>query len=83
VSAAAAAAVDRADAHRETPTSLLTAREHEVLRLVAQRLSSAEIAGALLISPRTVERHLENIFAKLGVASRREAATEAARRGLV
>ena len=43
----------------------LTARELEVLRLVAAGKSNREIASALVISERTVARHLQNIFAKL------------------
>ena len=54
----------RRDAHG------LTARELEVLRLVAAGKSNREIASALIISERTVARHLQNIFAKLGVSSR-------------
>ena len=48
----------------------LTARELQVLRLVASGRSNREIAAALVISEHTVARHLQNIFAKLGVSSR-------------
>jgi DNA-binding CsgD family transcriptional regulator len=48
----------------------LTAREMEVLRLVAQGLSDAQIADQLIISPRTVNWHLTSIYSKLGVSSR-------------
>jgi len=48
----------------------LTAREVEVLRLVAQGLSDANIAEQLVISPRTVNWHLTSIYSKLGVSSR-------------
>lgn len=61
----------------------LTAREREILSLLAQRLSDKEIAEALFISPRTVMTHTTSIFAKLGVANRREAAALAVRHGLV
>ena len=48
----------------------LTKRELEVLRLVAAGNSNREIASVLVISEHTVARHLQNIFAKLGVSSR-------------
>jgi DNA-binding NarL/FixJ family response regulator len=48
----------------------LTDREVEVLRLVAAGKSNREIAEALVISEHTVARHLQNIYAKLGVSSR-------------
>jgi len=48
----------------------LTAREVEVLRLVAQGLSDAQVAEKLVISPRTVNSHLTSIYNKLGVDSR-------------
>jgi ATP/maltotriose-dependent transcriptional regulator MalT len=48
----------------------LTAREVEVLRLVAQGMSNARVGGELFISPRTVDAHLTSIYAKLGVSSR-------------
>ena len=60
----------------------LTAREVEVLRLLAQGKSNREIAEALFISYNTVERHINHIFAKTGVANRVEAATYAHRHGL-
>jgi DNA-binding CsgD family transcriptional regulator len=55
----------------------LTRREVEVLRLVRQGMSSGEIAEALFLSRRTVEKHLENIFCKLGVDNRTAAVTVA------
>jgi predicted ATPase/DNA-binding CsgD family transcriptional regulator len=61
----------------------LTLREREVLRLVVAGRSNPEIAAALFVSRRTVTTHLTNIFAKLGVAGRAEAAVIAVRRGLV
>ena len=48
----------------------LTAREVEVLGLVAAGLSNAEVAARLYLSPRTVEQHVRSIFNKLGVSSR-------------
>jgi DNA-binding CsgD family transcriptional regulator len=61
----------------------LTTREVEVLRLLAARRSNKEIAEALVLSVRTVERHVANIFDKLGVHDRREASAYAALHGLV
>jgi DNA-binding CsgD family transcriptional regulator len=60
---------------RRTPDSaqeldMLTAREHQVLRLVAEGLTNAAIAERLWISPGTVRRHLENVYSKLGVHTR-------------
>jgi DNA-binding CsgD family transcriptional regulator len=48
----------------------LTAREAEILELVAAGLTNATIAERLWISPATVKKHLENVYAKLGVANR-------------
>jgi DNA-binding CsgD family transcriptional regulator/tetratricopeptide (TPR) repeat protein len=61
----------------------LTFREQEVLGLLCQRLTDAEIAAHLFLSPRTVNHHVAKVLGKLGVANRREAAAQAARRGLV
>jgi DNA-binding NarL/FixJ family response regulator len=61
----------------------LTARELEVLRLVASGKSNREIASALVISERTVARHLQNIFAKLRVSSRTAASAFAFEHHLV
>ncbi|SNS68952.1 regulatory protein, luxR family [Streptosporangium subroseum] len=60
----------------------LTAREHEVLRLVADGRSNREIAGELFISAKTASVHVSNILAKLGVASRGEAAAMAHQQNL-
>ncbi len=57
----------------------LTAREFEVLRLVAAGRSNAEIAAELFIAPKTASVHVSNILAKLGVSSRGEAAAAAHR----
>ena len=59
----------------------LTARELEVLQLLANGLSNQAIAEALFISDRTVQTHLTSIFAKMGVASRLEAVLTAIRCG--
>ena len=61
----------------------LTEREVEVLRLVAEGKTNRQIGVALGISEKTVEKHLRGLFAKLGVASRVEAAVLAVREGLV
>ncbi|MFJ3720213.1 response regulator [Streptomyces sp. NPDC090057] len=60
----------------------LSAREAEVLDLVAQAYSNAEIAGELFITESTVKRHLSNIYAKLGATSRLDAVRHAMRTGL-
>jgi DNA-binding CsgD family transcriptional regulator len=61
----------------------LTARELEVLRLVAAGETNKAIAADLFISERTVDRHLSNIYAKLGVSSRAAATAHAYRHGLI
>ncbi|WP_455432836.1 helix-turn-helix transcriptional regulator [Streptosporangium soli] len=63
----------------EEPRLGLTAREHEVLRLVAAGRTNREIAGELFISTKTASVHVSNILAKLGAASRGEAAATAHR----
>jgi DNA-binding CsgD family transcriptional regulator len=55
---------------RSSCEGMLTARERDVMRCVEDGLSNAEIARELWIQPTTVRKHLENIFAKLGVRSR-------------
>ena len=61
----------------------LSEREREVLGLVAQGLSDAQIAERLVISPHTVHRHVANILAKLRLPTRAAAAARAARAGLL
>jgi DNA-binding NarL/FixJ family response regulator len=61
----------------------LTARELEVLALVARGWSNKVIARSLALSDKTVDRHMSNIFDKLGVGSRTAAAAYAIERGLV
>ena len=69
---------------RETHgSSALTARESEILALVAQGRSNGEIARQLFISVKTVSVHVSNILAKLGAGGRTEAAAIARRDGLV
>jgi DNA-binding NarL/FixJ family response regulator len=61
----------------------LTPREREVVKLVAEAHTTEEIARLLVISPKTVERHRENILAKLGMRDRVELTRWAIRHGLV
>jgi DNA-binding NarL/FixJ family response regulator len=58
-------------------SDILTAREREVLALMAAGGSNRTIAGKLGLSPKTVNRHVENIFGKLGVSSRAAAVAKA------
>jgi two-component system, NarL family, response regulator LiaR len=61
----------------------LSQREREVLVLMAEGLTNADIAGRLVIGVSTVKTHVSSIIAKLGVATRTEACSVAIRRGLV
>jgi len=63
--------------------SLLTRREVEVLRLVAEGLSNQTIATRLFVSDHTVHRHVANILNKLSVSTRAAAVAQAARRGIL
>lgn len=71
------------NADTEVPADLLTDREQQVVKLVAEGHTSDEIARTLFISPRTVERHRENVLAKLGLRNRVDLTRYAIRRGLV
>jgi DNA-binding NarL/FixJ family response regulator len=62
---------------------VLSPREREVLRLVADGLSDREIAEALFVGAGTVRTHLANAFGKLGVGSRTAAVAAARRRGIL
>jgi len=69
---------------RERPTDgALSAREVEVLELVARGASNKEIAARLWISEATVKTHLIHVYDKLEVADRTSAVTEALRRGIL
>jgi DNA-binding NarL/FixJ family response regulator len=70
-------------ARAETPADPLSARELEVLKLIAEAFTSDQIARELTISRRTVDRHRENILAKLGMRDRVELTRYAIRRGLI
>jgi pimeloyl-ACP methyl ester carboxylesterase/DNA-binding CsgD family transcriptional regulator len=72
-----------ADASRAATENLLSARELEILHLVAAGLSDAEIAERLVLSPHTVHRHIANIRTKLRLPSRAAAVAHAARIGLL
>ncbi len=61
----------------------LTARELEVMQLLAHGLSNGEIGARLYISETTAKFHVGNILRKLGVSRRTEAVYEASKRGLV
>jgi DNA-binding NarL/FixJ family response regulator len=69
-------------ASNAAPQVGLSVREIEVLRLLAAGKSNAQIAAELVISQNTVIRHVSNIFAKIGVENRTEAASYAHRQGL-
>jgi DNA-binding NarL/FixJ family response regulator len=64
------------------PGESLTAREIEVLRLLAQELSNPQIAERLVVSRRTVDAHLRSIYDKLGVKSRDAAIRVAREQGM-
>ena len=70
-------------AEEEPAAALLSRREREVLKLVANGLNDREIAEQLIVSPHTVHRHVANIRHKLGRGSRTAAVAEAARLGLL
>ena len=70
------------DLRRPERVESLTKRETSVLRLVAEGLANKEIARRLSISEKTVKAHLNNVFAKLDVHSRTQAALEAIRSGI-
>ncbi|MFE6828415.1 response regulator [Streptomyces sp. NPDC057690] len=75
--------LDRVRSGEEPPEQVLTAREEEVLKLVAEGHSSKEIAEMLFISIKTVHRHRENLLHKLGLRDRLELTRYAIRAGLI
>ncbi|MFH8487685.1 response regulator [Streptomyces longisporoflavus] len=75
--------LDRVRQGEEPPEQVLTAREEEVLKLVAEGHSSKEIAELLFISIKTVHRHRENLLHKLGMRDRLELTRYAIRVGLI
>src|SRR5206468_1827171 len=82
VEAVLGAAGHRVSRRREGPAGL-TAREVEVLRLLARGLSNKEIAERLVIAPKTAGNHIEHIYAKIGASSRAAASLFAIRHGLL
>jgi NarL family two-component system response regulator LiaR len=72
-----------APAQRRDPGADLTGREMEVLRLIAQGRSNAEIAAELVITERTVKAHVSNLLGKLHLSDRTQAAVYAWREGLM
>ena len=62
---------------------MLTPREEEVLKLIAEGHSGKEIADLLVLSPKTIERHRANLLEKLGMRDRLELTRYAIRTGLI
>ncbi len=77
------ARLDSRGAENATPDDGLTDRECEIVRLVAEGRTDKEIGALLFISPRTVDRHLRNIFLKLDITSRSALGAYAVRKGLL
>jgi DNA-binding NarL/FixJ family response regulator len=75
--------LERAASGEDVPEDPLTPRELDVVKLIAEGLTSEEIAEALIISHKTVDRHRANILEKLGMRNRVELTRYAIRRGLV
>ena len=69
-------------AQRSAPTHVLTAREVEVLRLVASGHTNQEIADTLFISVTTVQRHLANVYTKIDARGRADATAYALQHGI-
>jgi len=65
------------------PYEQLTDRERDVLKLVAEGHTTQEIAGMLVVSPKTVEGHRTNLMAKLGIHNRTELVKYALRKGII
>jgi DNA-binding NarL/FixJ family response regulator len=79
--APAASIPQRADSEADS-SPLLTSREREVLRMIAQAYTNRDIAAHLRIAEGTVKRHATNMYVKLGATSRIDAVRKATRLGL-
>jgi DNA-binding CsgD family transcriptional regulator len=79
----ASSVTDRLPALASGQATGLNARDMEVLRLLARGARNREIAEQLFITPKTVEYHLSNLFAKLDVSNRTEAVRAAFERALI
>ena len=75
--------LERSRSGEATEAELLTPREEEVVKLIAEARTNDEIAALLYISKKTVERHRANILVKLGMRDRVELTRSAIRRGLI
>jgi DNA-binding CsgD family transcriptional regulator len=82
VEAVLAAAGHRVGRRRDRPAGL-TARELDVLRLLARGLSAKEIAARLVITPKTARNHIEHIYAKIETSNRVRASMFAVQHGLI
>ena len=68
---------------KQDPYNLLTEREREILKLLAEGYSTQEIAAMLVITPKTVEGHKTNLMAKLGIHNRIDLVKYALRKGII
>ena len=75
--------LERLERGERMPRAVLTPREDEIVKLIAEGHSSREIAGLLTIAPKTVESHRQNVLAKLGMRDRTELTRYAIRVGLI
>ena len=83
MTAQAIGAVELAAGNAQVPRHRLTARELQVLRLVAAGKTNRAIGVELFLSENTIDRHVSNIFAKLGVSSRTAATAYALQHELI
>ena len=83
VGEAPASPPERASQREEPEGRKLSARETEILQLIAKGVSNSEAATMLTLSKATIRTHLEHIYRKLEVTNRVEAVTEGLRKGLI